>query len=119
MEQDYLISNKQYDLLKRTVTIGLPGVATLYAALAALWNWSNTDAVLGTLVAITTFGGVVMRFATNSYDNSDGKYDGQLVTTGYDPDTGIPNLQLDISGDPNELVAKSEIVLRSIDETGE
>lgn len=117
MEQDYLLSNKHYDLLKRIVTIILPGVATLYVTVSALWGLPNPEAVAGTLAAVATFGGVVMRFGSNSYDASEGKYDGRLVTTGYDPDTGIPSLELNISGDPRELVNKSEVVLRSVDET--
>lgn len=117
MNQDYLISNKHYDLLKRVVTIILPGLATLYAALSIIWGWPNTEAVVGTLAAVTTFGGVLMRFSTKSYESSDDRYDGELITTGYDPDTGIPSLSLNITGDPNQLIEKSEIVLRSVDET--
>ena len=33
------IPNKLYDILKWVVIIVLPAVATLYAALARVWNW--------------------------------------------------------------------------------
>ena len=33
------ISNKLYDILKLVVIIVLPAVATLYAALSAVWAW--------------------------------------------------------------------------------
>jgi hypothetical protein len=116
MDQDYLISSKSYDLLKRFVTLVLPGVATLYVTLSALWDWPNAEAVAGSLAAIATFGGVLMRVATKSYDSSEAKYDGELITKGYDEDTGIPSLELNISGDPRVLASKSEVVLRSVNE---
>lgn len=116
MEQDYLVSNKTYDLLKKIVTLGLPATATLYAALAAVWGLPNPEAVVATFAALTTFGGVVLTISTKSYDNSDAKYDGELITAGNDPDTGLPNLQLKVTTDPAELADKQTVLLKSIDE---
>lgn len=112
-----MISNKTYDLLKNVVTVVLPATATLYVTLASLWGFPNPEAVAGTFAALATFGGVVMRISTKKWDASDDKFDGELVMTGYDEDTNIPNLQLNISGDPAELVQKGTVILRSIDET--
>ena len=116
MEQDHLISNKSYDLLKRVVTIILPGLATLYAALAAVWGFSNSEAVVATFAAVATFGGVLLNFSTRSWNESDAKYDGELITVGNDPDTGLPDLQLNVTSDVNTLTEKRTIRLRSIDE---
>lgn len=115
MNRDYLISNNAYDLLKRVVTIILPGLGALYAALAVAWDWSNTDAVLATLAAFAVFGGVLMKFSDNSYKNSEGKYDGVLAIVGHDPDTGIPNLQLTVSASMEEVASKDSILLKSVD----
>lgn len=114
-DQDYLISNGAYDVLKRIVTLGLPALATLYASLAALWDFPNPEAVVGTFAALATFGGVLLTISTKSWNNSEGKYDGELITTGNDPDTGIPSLELNVTKDPNEFVNKRTIRLRSID----
>jgi hypothetical protein len=117
MEQDYFLSNKTYDVLKKVVTLVLPALATLYAALAAVWELPNPQAVLATFAAVATFGGVLLHVSTTSWDNSTGKYDGELITTGRDPDTGLPNLQLKITSDVNALAGKSTIRLRSVDES--
>lgn len=110
-----MVSNKTYDLLKQVVTIVLPALGALYVTLAALWNLPNPEAVAGTFAALATFGGVVMKITTTKYNNSDERFDGQLVKTGVDPDTGIPNLELSITNNPNDLIAKGTVVLRSLD----
>lgn len=119
MNQDYLISNKTYDVLKRVVTIVLPGLAVLYLTLADLWDLTNPEAVAGTLTALAVFGGVLIKVADQSWDNSEDKYDGDLVTKGPDPDTGIPHLALSIKVDPNTLAAKDTVRLKSIDKTSD
>jgi hypothetical protein len=115
-EQDHLISNEKYDLLKKVVTLVLPGLATLYLALAGLWDLSNPEAVAGTLAALATFGGVLLKFSEKSWNASDTKFDGELITVGNDPDTGLPNLQLNVSTNPEELAARNSVLLRSIDQ---
>lgn len=116
MEQDYLISNRTYDLLKRVVTVVLPALATFYATLSLIWGLPNSEAVVATLAAVATFGGVLLSVSTKSWNNSDGKYDGELITTGQDPDTGLPNLHLTITRDPADLTTKRTVRLKSIDE---
>ena len=37
------LNNKVYDIMKWLVIIVLPAVATLYAALAAVWAWPYAD----------------------------------------------------------------------------
>jgi len=114
-DRDYLISNKTYNLLKKVVTLVLPAAATLYAALAAVWELPNPEAVVATFAAVATFCGVLLNVSGSSWDNSDSKYDGELITTGEDPDTGLPNLQLVVSTDPNILAEKRTVRLKSID----
>ena len=116
MEQDHLISNKTYDLLNRVVTLLLPATATLYAALGAIWGLPNPEAVVATFAAVATFGGVLLRLSNKSWNESEAKYDGTLVTSGVDPDTGLPNLQLTVTTDPNELADMDTVLLKSIDE---
>ncbi len=111
-----MLSDEMYARLNAIVTLGLPALGTLFAAIsAAFGNWEHTTAVLATLAAVATFLGVVLRIAQGKYDASDAKYDGEVSVTGVDPDTGIPNLRLVVTTDPEELVHKDTVKLRSSD----
>ena len=46
------LNNKVYDILKWLVIIVMPAVATLYAALAAVWAWPCADEVVTTITAV-------------------------------------------------------------------
>lgn len=62
------ISNKLYDILKWLVIIVLPALATLYAALAAVWAWPNPDQVVTTITAADTFLGAVLCISSATYN---------------------------------------------------
>lgn len=81
MERDYLISNKAYDWLKFIVQVLLPGVGTLYSALAVFWGFPKAFEVVGSLAAIATFLGLFLGLAKKSYNQSDSKYDAELLVT--------------------------------------
>lgn len=115
-EQDHLISNQTYNVLKQVVTIVLPAIATLYYTLAQIWGLPNPEEVVATIAALTTFLGVFLQIASSSWNNSEAKYDGDLVVTGESPDTGIPNLQMTVKKDPNELAAKRTVRLKMSDQ---
>lgn len=111
-----LLSDEAYARLKAILTLGFPAVATLFAAVAALVGpWDFTAAVLGILAAVATFLGVVLNIAQGRYDASDDKYDGEVSVTGVNPDTGIPDLQLTVTTDPNDLVNKNVVKFKSSD----
>lgn len=61
------ISNKVYDILKWIATLVLPALATLYAAIAGIWNLPYGEAVSATIMAVVTFLGVVLKISSNSY----------------------------------------------------
>lgn len=69
------ISNKLYDILKWLVIIVLPALATLYAALAAVWAWPYSDQVVTTITAVDTFLGAVLCISSAAY-NKEGKING-------------------------------------------
>lgn len=62
------ISNKLYDSLKWLVIIVLPALATLYAALAAVWAWPDPDQVVTTITAVDTFLGAVLCISSATYN---------------------------------------------------
>lgn len=67
-----------YDPLKFFTQIVLPALGTLYFALAGIWGLPSAEQVVGTVVAIDTFLGVVLQLSTSAYNNSDAKYDGTI-----------------------------------------
>lgn len=61
------IPDKLYDILKWVVIIVLPAIATLYAALSAVWAWPYSDQVVTTITAVDTFLGAVLCISTATY----------------------------------------------------
>lgn len=62
------IPDKLYDILKWVVIIVLPAIATLYAALSAVWAWPYSDQVVTTITAVDTFLGAVLCISTVNYN---------------------------------------------------
>ena len=73
-----LLSNRIYDLLKPVVTMVLPGLGTLYYAVALIWHLPKAEEIVGTVAALTTFLGLFMGVSTAAYNKSDSKYAGVL-----------------------------------------
>lgn len=67
------MTNKTYDLLKYVIQIVLPAVATLYVALASVWNLPYSEQVAGTITAIVTFGSTVLCITSANYQKGDVK----------------------------------------------
>lgn len=62
------MSNKTYDVLKWIAQILLPGLATLYAALAGIWGFPYAEAIVGTITAVDTFLGVLLGISSAKYN---------------------------------------------------
>lgn len=61
------MSNKTYDRLKFIAQVVLPAAGTLYAALAGIWGLPYAEQIVGTIVAVDTFLGVVLKISTHQY----------------------------------------------------
>lgn len=61
------MSNKTYDVLKYIAQIVLPALGTLYFALANIWGFPYGEEVVGTITAIDTFMGVLLKISSNQY----------------------------------------------------
>lgn len=61
------MSNKLYDVLKYIAQIVLPSIATLYFALAGIWNFPYGEEIVGTITAIDTFLGVILGISSAQY----------------------------------------------------
>lgn len=62
------MSNKTYDVLKFITTIVLPAIGTLYFALAGIWGFPYSEQVVGSITAVVTFLGAVLRISTAQYN---------------------------------------------------
>lgn len=77
-----MITGKLYDYMKWTAQVLLPGVGTLYVALAALWSLPEPQAVAGTILAVDTFLGVILGISQTAYANA--ATTGQILLTETD-----------------------------------
>lgn len=105
--QDYFMSNKTYDLVKFLVQIVLPALGTFYFTLASIWKLPAAEQVVGTIVAITTFLGVVLRISSKSYNSSEGQYDGSLNISARED--GVKVYSLNLNQDTDVLDAKKDV----------
>lgn len=66
------LTNKQYDLYKKLVTVVAPALITLLTGLGALYKFDST-AITGTLALLTTFTGTVLGISSKKYNESQGE----------------------------------------------
>ena len=95
-----LLTNKSYDVLKWIVQIVLPAIGTLYFALASIWGLPYGEQIIGTITAVSLFGGTVLKLSNKTYSG-----DGTLVV---DPDDN-QNMRLVLDSTPEELAEKKAI----------
>ena len=62
------MSNKVYDVLKWIAMVVLPAIGTLYAALAGIWGFPYAEEVVGSILAVDTFLGVVLGISSVQYN---------------------------------------------------
>jgi hypothetical protein len=65
------MSNKTYDVLKYIAQIVLPAIATLYFALASIWQLPYGEQVVGTITAIDAFLGALLGISTMRYNKEE------------------------------------------------
>lgn len=106
-----MITGPLYDKLKWVALIGMPAMATLYFALAGIWGLPYAHEVVGTLVALNTFLGVVLQISSNNYQTSNARFDGNLVIS--EDKTGRQLYSLELNDDPElNLATKDAITFR-------
>jgi hypothetical protein len=65
-----MITGKLYDWLKYLAQIVLPALGTLYFTLSGIWTLGSADKVVGTIMAIDLFLGVLLGISQASYNKS-------------------------------------------------
>lgn len=94
--------NKVYDVLKWIALIVLPAFATLYSFLADTWDLANADKVVGTIVAIDTFLGIILKISTNQYYKKGKNFDGEINFIEQDGED--EKVRFDINKDPVDVI---------------
>lgn len=61
------LDNKIYDVLKWVAQYVLPGLGTLYFALAGIWGLPYGEQIVGTITAVDAFLGLLLGISTSSY----------------------------------------------------
>lgn len=65
------MSNQAFDLLRLVGELILPALATLYAALGAIWGWPYIEAIVGTIAAVTAFIGAIVNGLRRVYNKKE------------------------------------------------
>lgn len=61
------MTNKTYDILVWIAQVVLPGLGTLYAALSGIWGLPYGEQIVGTILAIDTFLGGILKYSNSQY----------------------------------------------------
>lgn len=95
------MTDKVYEKLKFAALVLLPALSTLYFTLGALWGFPNVEQVIGTIAALDTFLGVLLRISTNSYNSQPDRFAGAIRVT--EQESGTKLYSLELQGDPTDL----------------
>lgn len=66
------LNDKFYDVLKWVAQYLLPALGTLYFVLAGIWGLPYGEQIVGTIVAVDTFLGVILGISTSNYNKLKG-----------------------------------------------
>lgn len=103
------MTGKLYDRLKFVALIGLPALATLYFTVAAIWGLPYGEQIVGTITALDTALGVVVKYLANQHDKIPEILAGDLVVTD-NPEDGNREMYLAMSQAGYDLLPKSNRV---------
>lgn len=108
------LDNKLYDVLKWIAQYVLPGSATLYFALASIWSLPNTEAVVGTIMAIDVFLGALLGLSSMEYDKAqqmEGAAPLNLISSKANRDIAQSSSILDLSADAYDRIKWFTLIL--------
>lgn len=62
------LKDQLYDVLRYVANYVLPGLGTLYFAVAQIWGLPYGEQIVGTITAIVTFLNVLLGISNNAYN---------------------------------------------------
>jgi len=105
-----LFNNKTYNTLKWIAQFLLPGLGTLYFALASIWGLPYGEQIIGSITALNIFMGIILGISTHEYRKSEiANADGQLLIDSTDPKRDI--YRLDLGNNLEALGEKKTVTL--------
>jgi hypothetical protein len=106
------MENELYDAMKFVAQILLPAVATLYSAIAPIWNLPDVAQIVGTVSAVDTALGLILARSSKNYVPPlivPKQTDGRLLVDKTDPTKDTYSFEL--TTPLNTLDQKDHIVL--------
>lgn len=104
------MTSKTYDLLKIITQLILPALGTLYFALAGIWGLPAAEEIIGTIVAVDTFLGVVLQLSSKAYAKSEARFNGTIDVTEKDEEHKMFTLNLPCV--PEDLERLDEVTFK-------
>ena len=103
-----MITGKPYEYLKFLAQVLLPALGALYFGLAGIWGLPSAEEVVGTIVVVDTFLGVLLQVSSTVYNKNEvATGDLKVVET---PEGQKFTLELDES--PEDLAEKDKVVFK-------
>ena len=109
-DKGFIVSPKLYDRLKFLALVLLPALSTLYFTLGTVWGLPYVEQIIGTIAAVDTFLGLLLRISSTSYNASAARYAGELNVVGRED--GGQDFQLALNLQPEDLLTRKEIVFK-------
>lgn len=106
------LSSPLYDKLKKSATVILPGLSSLYFTLSQIWGLPAGEQVVGTIAAINLFVGLLINLSTRSYN--DDQYAGSILVKEID---GEKQALLSLDGFPEDLTNVKAVKFKINDQT--
>lgn len=101
-----LFENRVYDLVRTVAMVVLPALGTLYFTVAQITGLPFGEQVVGIIVAVDTFLGVILGVARKQYNNSEVAFDGHILVA-PDEEDGVTDLRVRL--DPDSVATKDEV----------
>jgi hypothetical protein len=101
-----MITGKLYDWLKWIAQIVLPGLGTLYFTLAGIWGLPNAEEIVGTVMAVDLFLGLLLGISQVQYNKGVAQGGDFNVFEGED---GSLEFSMALEAEPEELAKKKEL----------
>lgn len=105
-------SSRVYNVLRDVAQVYLPAAGTLYVALAVLWSLPAAEQISGTVLALDTFLGAVLKVSTAAYNKSEEKFGGTLAIEDHEDGSRLRVKRVD----PVVLTTQDEITFKIVKE---
>ena len=105
-----VLPQKLYDSLKYIALVVLPALGALYAAVGGIWGLPAVVEVVGTIAAIDTFLGLLIRASSTAYLKTALPYDG-TIDVATSPE-GTTTFMLNLDGDPMDLNTMQKVTFK-------